>query len=235
MITYRCELQLIPETSFLDIWKGFCIWRTKSKFSSTKERNWLSDNIEIFKTETVSFSLEIDKSTTIEKYLDEDRKMFVIRYIQNEGNKTFVTVIITNLEENALSYTMEELPYKSNENKSKNSIPKPRFFRQIEGFIDKKYVLADFRGDPISFTPNIFVSSNIPDECYDYLKNEYKHTANVRIDEKIIKSKTEIQNPELIATEKDIAKKSSYFITSKKNFEFVSKKLTWAYFNRTRI
>lgn len=234
MIIYRCEIQLLSETTFIDIWKGFCIWRTKSKFSSPKEHRWLSENNEIVKTETISFSLKNNKSTTIEKYLDEERKIFVIRYIQNEGSKTFITVIITNLEVNALSYTMEEVPYESNENKSKNYIPKPRFFSRIESFIDKKYVPVDFRGDPISFTPNIFVSPNITDECYDYLRSEFKHTANVRIDEKISMSKIEIEKPELILIENDLAKKSSYFITSKKNFDFVSTKLTWKYFERNK-
>ena len=233
MITYRCEIQLIPNTTFSDIWKSFCIWRIKSKYRVPKENNWLSKNIEILKSDNIFIPFGNDKSTSIEKYLDEDRNLFVIRYIQNEGTKTFITVIITNLTKNALSYTMEELPYNTKENKSKKFIPKPRFFRLIDSFIDKQYLPSDFRGDPISFTPNIFVSSNIPDECYDFLRNEYKHTANIRIDEKVSKSKVEIETPELIENEKDLKKKSSYFITRKMNFDFVDPKLTWAFFNKT--
>lgn len=232
MITYRCEIQLISEATFLDIWKGFCIWRSKSKFSSSKERMWLYENNEIVKTETITFSFKNDKSTTIERYLDEERNLFVIRYIQAEGLKTYITVIITNMELHALSYTMEQLPFENRENQFKKQIPKPRFFSRIDSFIDKKYVPSDFRGDPLSFTPNIFVSPNITDECYDYLKSEYKHTANIRIDERISTSKLEEEKPELIKNEKDLKKKSSYFITSNKNFDFVDPKLTWRYFER---
>ena len=47
-------------------------------------------------------------------------------------------------------------------------------------------------------------------------------------------SKIEIEKPELILIENDLAKKSSYFITSKKNFDFVSTKLTWKYFERNK-
>lgn len=235
MITYRCEIQLVSGTTFLDIWNGFCIWRMKSKFTSQKEHTWLSENHEILKTETVTFSLKDGISTTIERFLDKDRNLFVIRYIQTESIKTFITVIITNLAENALSYTMEELPFEYKENKSKKFIPKPRFFSQIESFIDKEYVPSDFRGDPISFTPNIFVSPTITDECYDFLRSEYKHTANIRIDEKVSKSRFEQEKHELIENEKDLMKQSLYFITSKKNFDFVNPKLTWQYFKKNKI
>lgn len=230
MITFRCEIQLTPGTTFLDIWESFCIWRCNSKFSSPNERNWIAENKKELKTEQVTFdSQKNNKSTIIEKFFSEQHGLFCIRYIQNEGRKTFITIIIVNQELHSLSYTMEELPYEKKENKKKNFIPKPKFFVVIDAFIDKKYVPLDFRGNPLSFTPNIFVSQNIPDECFKFLQEKYKHTANIRIDYRIKQTNTELKTPEIIEKEQDLNKKSSYFITSKKNFDFVDKKLTWAY------
>lgn len=229
MIIYRCEIQLLPETTLLDIWKGFCVWRCKSKYSNFKERQWLADNKESIKSDSIVFELKNNQSTTIERFVNAEQNLFCIKYTQDEGEKKFTSIVIVNLEINSLSYVMEEFPYEISENAEKNYIPKPRFFYRIDSFIDKKYVPSDFRGDPVSFTPNIFVSQNIPAECFEYLKNKYEHTANIRIDNIIKQSQIELDNPELIETENDIEKKSSYYITTKRNFDFVERKLTWAY------
>lgn len=227
MITYRCELQLIDETSFLDIWKGFCTWRSNSKYTPTKERNWINANNDFLSSESVTFEFTNNRFTKIERIINEEEKLFCIRYIQNEGAKTFTTIIIVNLEIKALSYTMEELPFNLSEYKKKRFIPKPQFFSKIDSYIDKKFAPLDTSGKPLSFTPNIFVSESIPSECFEYLKSKYEYTANIRIDNK--SKNIKIENPDLIENEKNLEKKSSYFIISKKNFDFVDTKLTWYY------
>ena len=118
----------------------------------------------------------------IKRFFDEDKKLFLIQYIQYESKKTFSTTIVMNYDFNEplLSYALEEEPFSEEEFAKIILIPKPKFFSCIDSLIDKKYVPTDSKGKPISFTPNIFVSQSIPDECFEYLYNKYAHTANIR-------------------------------------------------------
>lgn len=224
MITFRTELQLVKDATVLDVWQVFCKWRGKSKYSTRVEKTWFSQNSSFLKTEAVALN-SAHVTSTVKTLFDEVKKLMLIQYIQNEGKKTFTTTIImnSNFSSPILSYTMEESPLSMEEFELKKNNCKPGFFTRMESFVDKKYVPCDFRGMPLSFTPSIFVSKNIPDDCYKYLCEKYEHTANIRLDRKKDRPKAKFSDSD----QDCIAKRSSYFITDKKNMDFVDWKITW--------
>lgn len=231
MITYRTEIQLVSGTRLLDIWKGFCKWREKSRYSPFLEKQWLYLNADILRTENILFEMKNGNSSQIERFYDENQKLLSIMYIQNEGLKIFTTTIIVNLNpklnSSMLSYTMEEEPFEVTEFKRKCFIPKPRFFLEIDSFIDHTYVPKDTKKNPLSFTPNIFVSPDIPDDCLEFLKTKYNHTANIRFD-----TKKQKETSSFLSEETDLEKKSMNFIADKKNFDFVTNKVTWNFIEK---
>lgn len=224
MITFRTELQLVKDATAIDVWKVFCKWREKSKYSTRVEKTWFSQNSSCIKTEAVALKSN-SKDSTVKTFFDEVKKLMLIQYIQNEGKKTFTTTIImnSNFSSPILSYTMEEFPLVMEEFELKKNKCKPGFFTRVESFVDKKYVPCDFRGMPLSFTPSIFVSKNIPDDCYEYLCKKYQHTANIRLDKKKDRLRTNLNNSDNGC----ISKRSAGFITDKKNMDFVDWKITW--------
>lgn len=231
MITYRTEIQLVSGTRLLDIWKGFCKWREKSRYSAFLEKQWLYLNADILRTENILFEMKNGNSSHIERFYDENQKLLSIMYIQNEGLKIFTTTIIVNLNpelnSSMLSYTMEEEPFEVTEFKRKHFIPKPHFFLEIDSFIDHKYVPKDTKKKPLSFTPNVFVSLDIPDDCLEFLKTKYNHTANVRF-----YTKKQKETSSLPSEETDLEKKSVSFIVDKKNFDFVAYKVSWEFIEK---
>lgn len=229
MITFRTEIQLREKTTIPDIWEGFCNWRKNARFSSDIEKKWFSQNSNYVKTGTVVLK-SIEKKTTIRTYSDAKNCILLIQYIEDEGKKSFTTTVIMNATCKApiLSYTMEQFPFSQKEYCHKKSIHKPRFFFFIRNYIERNYTPSDFRGDPLSFTPNIFVSENIPLDCYGYLQNKYEHTANIRKENRKLSNQHENYGTEVV-DETNLSNKAKMYITDTKNMEFIEQKVTWVF------
>lgn len=228
MITFRTEISLMKDVTLHDVWKGFCKWRAEAKHSTQIEKQWFSKKMNTLKTRAVVLK-STEECSILRTFYNKRKQLLAIQYIQDEKKKIFTTIIIvnTNLKVPVLSYTMEETPFEEDEFTSKKTFLKPRFFAVIDSLVDKKYVPCDLRGDPLSFTPNIFVSDNIPVECHSYLREKYRHTANIRISTKKSAPKKEQEKTNLNESECDISKTSTYFITGTKNLNLVEEKTTW--------
>lgn len=226
MITYRVQVTLNDTVTNEQVLEAFCNWRIEAKHADKEQKQWCSEIKHTLKNQTKEFHYANGTFRTIKIFYNLRVESLAIQFIENEGNRTFISTIISNTlsEHKMLSFTLEEINNNEEQQRKTHQFHKPQFFKYIESQFNLDGVSLDGSGLPKSSIPTIYVKPSISTSQIEVLGEMFNHTANIRYGR--IDKEHDRKNADKIAYEK---LSTDYPIIDVMHFNQLEERCSWNY------